>query len=320
MTAPRHNTVSTLPACAKARATRGSSNAPGAQATVTSRRSDPASSSAPSAPSSKRSVMPPLNSAQAMPMRSPVPSAEACRLAPTRMATSSSAPVGSATRSASAISVEGSSQDVVEPVQQVAHALALRTEVGDVLRVGGGLQLDALGDVEAEALEPAVLHGIVRHQAHGRDAEVDQHLGTDAVLAAVDREALLQVGVNGVMPFLLQLIGADFVAEADAAALVAPQVDEDAASLLLNEIERGLQLGAAVAAQGAEDVAGQALGVDPDEHVVGAGHLAHGGRLVLLVVQHRLVDVGPNPPFLGRDAGLGDEANELLVLAAVADE
>ena len=183
-----------------------------------------------------------------------------------------------------------------------------------------GLQLDPLGDVEAEALEPAVLHGIVRHETHGGHAEVDQHLGADAVLAAVDRQALLQVGVDGVVALLLQLVGADLVAEADAAALVAAQVDEDAPALLLDEVERGLQLGAAVAAQGAEDVAGQALGVDPDEHVVGAGHVAHDERQVLLVVQHGLVDVGAELPVLGRDARLGHEADELLVLAAVADE
>ena len=133
-------------------------------------------------------------------------------------------------------------------------------------------------------------------------------------------QALLQVGVDGVVPLLLQLVGADLVAEADAAALVAPQVDEDAPALLLDEIERGLQLGAAVAAQGAEDVAGQALGVDPDEHVLGAGHLAHDERQVLLAVQHRLVDVGPELPACGRDAGLGDQADELLVLAPVADQ
>src|SRR5271168_768452 len=213
MTAPRLSTASTLPAWAKARATRGSSKAPGAQATVTSRRSVPASSRAPSAPSSNRTVMPPLNSAQAMPRRNPVPSVEPCTLAPTRDATSSTAPSGSATSSASAISVEGPSQDVVEALQQVSHPLALGAEVGDVLGVGRQLQRDPLGDVEAEALEPAVLDRVVGHEPHGGHAEVDQHLGSDAVLPAVDGKALLQVGVDGVMPLLLQLVGPDFVAE-----------------------------------------------------------------------------------------------------------
>ena len=45
------------------------------------------------------------------------------------------------------------SQDVVEAVQDVPHALALRPQVGDVLRIGRQLQRDALGDVEAESLQ-----------------------------------------------------------------------------------------------------------------------------------------------------------------------
>src|ERR1700733_315541 len=242
MTAPRHSTASDFPAWAKARATRGSSKAPGAQATVTSRRSVPASSRAPNAPSSKRSVMPPLNSAQAMPSPNPVPSVEPCSLAPTREATSSTAPSCSATRSDSAISGEEPSQDVVEALQQMPHPLALGAEVGDVLGVGGQLQRDPLGDVEAEALESAVLDRVVGHEPHGGHAEVDQHLGPDAVLPAVDGEPLLQVGVHRVVALLLQLVGPDFVAQADAAALVAAQVDQDAAPFLLDQIQRGLQL------------------------------------------------------------------------------
>ena len=56
--------------------------------------------------------------------------------------------------------------------------------------LGVGLERDPLDDVEAEALEPPVLGRVVGHQAHGGDAEIDQHLGADAVLAAVDRQAL----------------------------------------------------------------------------------------------------------------------------------
>ena len=139
---------------------------------------------------------------------------------------------------------------------------------------------------EAEALQSAVLDRVVRHEAHGRHAEVDQHLGADAVLPAVDRESLLQVGVHRVVALLLQLISADLVAEADPAALVAAQVDEDPPPFLFDEVERRLQLGAAVAAERAEHVAGQALGVDPHQHVLGPGHLAHHECEVLLVVEH----------------------------------
>ena len=133
-------------------------------------------------------------------------------------------------------------------------------------------------------------------------------------------QALLQVGVDGVVALLLELVGADLVAESDAATLVAAQVDQDAAALLLDQVERGVQLRAAVAAQRAEHVAGQALGVHADEDVLGAGHVAHDEREVLLVVEHRLVHEGTELAALRRDAGLGDQPDQLLVLAAVADE
>ena len=77
----------------------------------------------------------------------------------------------------------------------------------------------------------------------------------------------LQVGVDGVVALLLEVVGAELVGEPDAAALVAAQVDDDAGALLGDEPQRLVQLRAAVAAQRSEDVPGQALGVDPDEDV-----------------------------------------------------
>ena len=46
------------------------------------------------------------------------------------------------------------------------------------------------------------------------------------------------------------------------------EVEQDAAALLLDHRQRRRELLAAVAAQRVEDVAGEALGVDADEHVV----------------------------------------------------
>ena len=63
------------------------------------------------------------------------------------------------------------------------------------------------------------------------DAEVDEHLRADAVLARVGGEAELHVGLDGVAALVLQRVGADLVAEADAAALVAAQVHDHAPAL-----------------------------------------------------------------------------------------
>lgn len=50
------------------------------------------------------------------------------------------------------------------------------------------------------------------------------YLGADAVLAGVDGEAELDVGLDGVVALVLQVVGAELLAQADAAALVAAEV------------------------------------------------------------------------------------------------
>ena len=122
---------------------------------------------------------------------------------------------------------------------------------------------DPLGDLEAEALEAAVLGRVVRDEPHRGDAEVDEDLRADAVLPAVDGQAELEVGVDGVAALLLQAVGGDLVADADAAALVAAEVHDHAAALLGDDLHGRVELDAAVAAQRAEHVAGEALASAP---------------------------------------------------------
>src|SRR3546814_317359 len=173
-----------------------------------------------------------------------------------------------------------------------------------------------LGGLEAEALEGAVLGRVGGDDPDRGDAEVDEDLGAVAVLAAVGRQAEVEVGVDGVAALLLEPVGPDLVADADAPALVAPEVDDHAAALALHELHRRIELDAAVAAHRAEDVAGEALAVHPDQDVVLAGHGALHQRYVLLAVEQRLVGVAGEVAPLGGDPGLGDALDQLLVLAA----
>ena len=64
--------------------------------------------------------------------------------------------------------------------------------------LGRDSERHALDDLEAEALEAAVLGRVVGHQPHRGDAEVDEDLRADAVLAAVDGQAEVEVGVDRV--------------------------------------------------------------------------------------------------------------------------
>ena len=93
------------------------------------------------------------------------------------------------------------------------------------------LQRHALDDLQAVAVEGDVLARVVGHQAHLAHAEVAQDLGADAVVALVGAEAELLVGLDRVVPLLLQLVGAQLVHQADAAPLL-EQVEEHALALL----------------------------------------------------------------------------------------
>src|SRR3990172_8761479 len=102
-------------------------------------------------------------------------------------------------------------------VDEVAQFVALGLEVAPVVDVGRGHDRDALHDFEAIALEAGTLGGVVRQQANAREAQVEQDLHADAVVAAVGGEAQRLVGLDGVQPVaLLEGISLDLVVEADA--------------------------------------------------------------------------------------------------------
>jgi len=74
------------------------------------------------------------------------------------------------------------------------------------------------------------------------------YLGADAVLAGVHGEAELDVRLDGVVALVLEIVGAELLAQANAAAFVAAEVHEHATAGLLDQLHRQLQLVAAVAA------------------------------------------------------------------------
>ena len=304
ITAPMHTTASTVPDCANRLATSGSSNAPGTHATVTS--AAPWSRSAFSAPAHSGSVTSRLKRAATIANRMPVASS-----APSCARVLAHQPPPSSRRRVG-LGIEA---------EQVAELVLLGAQVRDVLGGRHGLHRHPLDDLEAVALDAAVLRRVVRHQPHRRDAEVDEDLRADAVLARVGREAELEVGLDGVAALVLQRVRAQLVAEPDAAAFVAAQVHDDAVALLGDALPSPRSsCGAAVAAHRAEHVAGEALGVHAHEHVLVAGDLAAHEREVLHAVEQRLEHVRGEVAVLRRDPRLRHPPHELLAVAAVADE
>ncbi len=125
-----------------------------------------------------------------------------------------------------------------------------------------GVQPLDCDDVDAEVAQGRDLVRVVRQQDELGRTEVVQDRGAGGVLPRVDGQAQGGLRVDGVGARVLLGVGAQLVDEADAAALVAAEVDDDPA-LAADPGQRRLQLGSAVAPQRPEGVAGQALGVQP---------------------------------------------------------
>ncbi|CAM5344126.1 hypothetical protein SVIOM74S_08567 [Streptomyces violarus] len=122
------------------------------------------------------------------------------------------------------------------------------------------------------------------------------------------------------MALLLEFVGAQLGHQADAAALVSAQVDHDSPALGLDTGQRGVELGAAVAAGGAEDVAGEAFGVDADQDVVAVADVAVHEGDVLDAVDGGAVAVGREGAVGGGQLGPGLAADGGFAATAVGDQ
>src|SRR5487761_2235468 len=245
-----------------------------------SARSTPDSASASSTPSKRRQVIPPLKRAQTIAMRSPRPEVGPSRYSPT-LARNPSLISGSKVVS---------SLDVIESSKHVTEFFPLGPQVLDVEGGRAALERDALGDVETESFEPPILAGVIGHQAHRRDPQVDEDLRPDPVLARIDGQSEFQVGVDGVAAILLKCVGADLVTKSDTATFVTTQIDHDPCTFSGDLGQRRLELGSAVATHRAEDVAGEALRMDPHQHIAPARDVAVDERDVLFAVEDTLED------------------------------
>src|SRR5205823_11023611 len=93
-------------------------------------------------------------------------------------------------------------------------------------------------------------------------------------------EAELLVGVDRVEPGVLQLVGAQFVDQANAAALLR-EVEQDAAGGFGDCRDRTAQLVAAIAPQAGQKIARETFGMEPHEHRFSGGGGADQDRKML---------------------------------------
>ena len=146
----------------------------------------------------------------------------------------------------------------------MSHLLLLGAEVALEGLLRRNLRGDAFGDCDAGGFECGDLVGVVGHEANSRDAEELEDGGRHFIRAAIRGVAELLVSLDGVTAVVLQLVGAQLGHEANAAAFLL-LVKKNACASFGDFFERELKLEAAVAAEGAEDISSEALGVDANQ-------------------------------------------------------
>src|SRR3954470_10121447 len=101
------------------------------------------------------------------------------------------------------------------------------------MRIRGAANRDLLDHLNAVAFEADDFLRIVGEETKFADAEIEQDLRAEPVIAQVAAEAELRVRLDGIETFLLQLVSVNLRGQADAAAFLA-HVNEDAIAFVGN--------------------------------------------------------------------------------------
>ncbi len=176
------------------------------------------------------------------------------------------------------------------------------------------LQGNTLGHRNAKTLHRLHLARVVGHQAQGLDLEQLEHVGTDGVITHVGGKAQGHVGLDGIGPLILQMIGPDLVEQADATPFLT-HIQQNAAARLGDILEGGLQLEAAITAQTEQGIAGQAFRVDPAQNGFAVCDVAHDQGGVILTRAGFLKTYQRESAPGGWQFGSGHEGNAAHMVA-----
>src|SRR5258708_11559268 len=207
----------------------------------------------------------------------------------------------------------------ISVMHYVAELVRFRSQVAKVVLVGGDHQRDPLHYLEPEGLDPVVLARAVADQADLLNADVRQNLGADPVVALINRESQSLVCLHGVHPLVLELVRPQLVDQADAPPLLA-QVQDHARALGCDHLHGAVELLLAVAPEAVEGVAGEALGVGPQQHRLVRSDLPHHQRHMGLAADAVLVAFDREEPELAWQLGLGAQLHPLLPSPPVGDQ
>lgn len=146
----------------------------------------------------------------------------------------------------------------------MAEAAGLGGEIVVIDAIRGDDEGLAASDGDAAGGKRGDLGGVVGKQADPGDAKLVEHGSGDHEVAFVGVPAEGAIGIDGIEAAVLEGVGAKLADQADAAAFLG-EIKEDPGAFLAHAMQGGLQLRPAIAAQAAEEVAGEAFGVETGE-------------------------------------------------------
>ncbi|CWO97868.1 Uncharacterised protein [Neisseria meningitidis] len=123
------------------------------------------------------------------------------------------------------------------------------------------MQGDAFDHVNPSIFQGLDFFGVVGQQFDRADAQIFVDRLRQTEIAGIDGQPECQIGFNRIHTLVLQMIGADFVNQPDAASFLT-QIDDDAAPLCLYRPHGRFKLRSAVAFSREQRIARQAFGVD----------------------------------------------------------
>ena len=132
---------------------------------------------------------------------------------------------------------------------EVAQPFALGFQILGVLVRRADDERNPFDDGDRRSIEGRNLVGVVRQQPDRPNAQVFQNVDGDRVIPLVRLESKVQIRVNRIQPFILQIVGAELVDEANSPTLLA-QVDQDPGRRFTDSGERARKLLATVAPAG----------------------------------------------------------------------
>src|SRR5437868_1452247 len=177
----------------------------------------------------------------------------------------------------------------------------------------------ALIDSQAVTFEADEFPRIVGDRPNGLQTKIEKNLRANAVVAQVGLEAESFVRFHRIDSLILELVRLELVEETDPAPFLV-KVDDDAFAFLGDHFHRRVELPAAVATQGMEDVAGEALRVHSHQHAGIRADIAVDEGDVLVGID--VVSVTHHAPgaHLGGKTRFSNAVNEPLRLQAVGDD